>query len=292
MFSFDVGIPRSPAGFPVHPTSDNLLVCEGTGHTYPVIDGNAHLYDEQDVPALLAQEAALCDDYVVTSLVPDLNIAQERIYAEAKEVNTRFLFDALRYETPKARRVVELGAWRCESIVKFANLGFQSYAVDFFPGMVNAAARLHAGSPFHRLSAPMSVLPFRDKTIDLLFMHANLHHALPRHANDFHWCDVGNLHDALCEIRRVLKRDGALMLLGEGVYPEGLPIEDRYHERKARAGETFRESWYTTSEYESAFRRAGVFPNLMSIRVPCNWNCMATRMENEWTLSRAAISYF
>lgn len=259
----DVSVLRSPAGFPVR-KEGGALICEGTGKSYPILDGNALLYDVEDAPESLREEVLSFESYVESSLIPDMNIPAERQYADAKTVNTEFMFSFLRYSEPEQRRVIELGAWRCESIKRFADLGFDSYALDFYPGMVNAALRLHHGRPFHRLSTPMSVLPFQDGTVDLLYMHATLHLALPRNAAEFAWCDPNNMHDALCEARRVLKPDGALFLLGEGVYPEGLPIEERYHEKKAQAGETYYESWYTMSEYEGAFEKAGIYPKLMS----------------------------
>jgi SAM-dependent methyltransferase len=259
----NVSILRSPAGSPVR-QEGSALICEKTGKSYPIIDGNAQLYDLEDVPGTLIEEVASFGEYVESSLIPDISFPAERQYADAKTVNTEFMFSSLQYSRPEQRRVVELGTWRCELIKRFADMGFDGYALDFFPGMVNAAARIHSGRPFHRLSTPMSVLPFQDGTIDLLYMHATLHHALPRNAEDFAWCDPNNMHDALCEARRVLKPDGALFLLGEGVYPEGLPIEDRYLEKQAQAGETFYKSWYTMSEYERAFEKAGIYPKLMS----------------------------
>ena len=259
----DVPALRSPAGFAVR-QQGHTLICEGTGKPYPIVEGNAHIFNAEDVPQYLFEEGASFDGYVESSLIPDMNNEIERAYANAKTVNTELMFSALEYSDVEQRRVVELGAWRCESIKRFADMGFQSYAVDFFPGMVNAALRLHRGRPFHRVAAPLSVLPFQDQTIDLLYMHATLHHAVPRRAEEFAWCDPHNMHDALCEARRVLKPDGALFLLGEGVYPEGLPIAEREYEKRAQAGETPYKSWYTMSEYERAFEKAGIYPKLMS----------------------------
>ncbi|MET3725070.1 methyltransferase domain-containing protein [Sphingomonas trueperi] len=262
-FPLNVSVLRSPAGAPVR-QEGAALICEETGKSYPIIDGNAQLYDPEDVPDTLIEEASSFGEYIESALIPNMSVPAERQYADAKTVNTEFMFSSLQYTHPEERIVVELGAWRCETIKRFAEMGFDSYAVDFFPGMVNAAARLHNGRPFHRLSAPMSVLPFQDGTVDILYMHATLHCALPRNREDFAWSDPGNMHDALCEARRVLKPDGALFLMGEGVYPEGLSIDDRYLEKRAQAGETFYKSWYTMSEYERAFEKAGIYPKLMS----------------------------
>ena len=259
----DISVLQSPAGFAIWRNGE-ALVCEGTGKSYPIVDGNALLYDDKDVPKSLLEEVSSLGKNAEGLLIPDMSSLVERHYTEAKAVNTEFMFSFLQYRKPEQRRVVELGAWRCESIKRFADLGFDSYALDFFPEIANAAFLIHRGRPFYRITTPMSVLPFQDKTIDLLYMHATLHQALPRNAAEFSWHSPHNMHDALCEIRRVLKPDGALFLLGEGVYPEGLPIEERHYEKRAQAGETFYDSWYTMSEYESAFEEARIYPSLMS----------------------------
>ena len=222
------------------------------------------IYDADDVPDSLKSEANWFDGFVDAIIKPDMANPAEVHYAKAKALNCDFLLSALTYDDPQKRRVVELGAWRCETIGQFADAGWQAYAVDFYHGVMNLVAADRIGKPFNRVSSPMSVLPFRDGSIDILYMHATLHHALPRRSAEFEWCNPHNMHDALCEARRVLKPDGALFLLGEGVYPEGLPIDERYHEKAAQAGETPYESWYTMSEYEGAFRKAGIFPSLMS----------------------------
>jgi SAM-dependent methyltransferase len=255
---------RSPAGHQLVRT-DSELVCRGTERRYPIIDGNARIYDAEDVPEGLRAEAAAFDSLrVPDSLVPDLSNENERAYAAAKRVNTEFMFACLRYASISNRVVLELGAWRCELISRFADQGARAFALDFFHGMVDAAARQHRGLPFHRISSPMAVLPFQDASVDLLFMHATLHHALPRKEIDFEWCNPENMLDAVREIARVLKPDGAFFLLGEGIYPEGLAREDRPYEKAAQAGESCYESWYTLSEYEHVFKVAGRFPTVMS----------------------------
>ena len=83
-----------------------------------------------------------------------------------------------------------------------------------------------AGEPdFACVSAPMACLPFADGSIDIVYFHAAIHHALPRDHAAFKWSDANNLVDCLREVRRILKprtEGGAFFLLGEGIYPECL----------------------------------------------------------------------
>jgi hypothetical protein len=73
----------------------------------------------------------------------------------------------------------------------------------------------------------------------------------------------GNMIDSLKEIRRVIKPDGVFFLLGEGIYPEGIGYDARQYERACERNPGLAyESHYTISEYDSAFRSAGAWPNL------------------------------
>lgn len=259
------GILRSPAGFELKSLDENNLRCVGTGKVYEVKCGNAFLFDEADVSPFLREEADSHNAVVAWHLAPNLDEnPHERVYATAKKINTEWMFSSLSYERPEARHVVELGSWRGELICRFADMDFDAYALDFFHGMIDAAAARHTGKRYTRITAPMANLPLADGSVDLLYMHATLHHALPRSHSNFEWCNPRNLHDALREIKRVLKPDGAFFLMGEGVYPEGMAIADRFYEKEAAAKTRAYESWYTMSEYERAFRDVGVYPTLMS----------------------------
>ena len=52
----DLSLLRSPAGHPLRQL-DSDLVCQGTGRRYPIVEGNARIYDPEDVPASLREES-------------------------------------------------------------------------------------------------------------------------------------------------------------------------------------------------------------------------------------------
>jgi hypothetical protein len=111
----------------------------------------------------------------------------------------------------------------------------------------------------------MAKLPFATGSFDLVYLHAALHHALPRDHSTFKWSNPSNLHDCLTEVARVLKprkKGGTLFLLGEGIYPDNIKLEDRHYEVAAREQDLVYESWYTIPEYESAYRAAGIYPTV------------------------------
>lgn len=261
---------QSPAGFPVRLEGDEL-VCMGTAKRYPIIDGTPHLFDKEDVSPFLTHDQPWVQ---LSHDRPDLRQhaqweAIETSYQRARAINTGFLFSMLEYERPNGRRVLECGVGACDLIRRFSRAGMEAIAVDFFPWDMQSAKveALSVGEPgFACIAAPMARLPFADASMDIVYFHAAIHHALPRRHEDFRWSDPGNLHDCLSEIRRVLKpRDqgGAFFLLGEGIYPESFTPADRVHESQCQKNlDVVYESWYKISEYEQAYRHAGIFPNL------------------------------
>lgn len=234
------------------------LLCEETGRSYAIVGGGVHLFDEADCsPFLQADYEKFRRSFGVP---PSAEWARAVAhYKKAKYVNTEFLFSGLSYAGDK-RRVLELGAGDGGLISRFADMGWDAYAVDFFPWEIEAGYRAHrerGGAHFERVHAPLSRLPFASGTFDLIYMHATLHHSLPNRHEDFAWYSPRNMHDALWEIRRILSPDGGLFVLGEGIYPDD--VADRYLERKAQEGAVY-ESWYTLAEYDDAFRSVGIFP--------------------------------
>jgi SAM-dependent methyltransferase len=261
---------RSPAGFPLRRTGDELL-CEGTGRRYAInAQGTPLLYDDADISPFLRHDTewfAARFEFRETPLSMQES-EQRAIYQRARFINTEFMFTAFAYDEPSRRRVLEIGVGDAGLIQRFARAGFDAWAVDYFPYEMELARDADPGAHFHTVAAPMSRLPFADGSFDLVYLHAALHHALPNDHAAFEWLNPRNMADCLREIRRVLRpreAGGAFVLMGEGVYPEGIRPQDRHYEVDCQADpDRVYEAWYTLGEYEQAFRGAGLFPSLFT----------------------------
>lgn len=259
-----VSVLQSPSRGKVYRKAD-VLRCAATGNKYHIVNGTAHLYDETDVSPFLARDYHLFKAAFDIAEEPSPEYAQTiKVYEMAKKLNTEFLFSHLHYDGAPGRNVLEIGVGNARLISRFADLGFNAFALDYFAFEMDRAYEAHVaagGRSFERVAAPMSRLPFKDSSIDIVYMHAALHHSLPNDPREFRWSDPTNMKDSLKEIRRVLRPDGAFFLLGEGVYPDA--IVDRYWEAACQKNDrVVYESWYTLSEYEAAFEQAGIFPTL------------------------------
>jgi SAM-dependent methyltransferase len=258
---------RSPGGEHALACDGEFLSCEGNGRKYSVINGTPHLYDAESVSPFLERDYSLFKNIHDR---PDLRSpnhdAITAAYQSAKYVNTEFMFSGLEYDGINAKRVAEIGVGSADLIRRFADLGCSTYAIDYFTWEMEDGLAEHltgGGRAFQCVSAAMCKLPFADQSLDLIYLHAALHHALPGDHRDFEWSNPHNMVDALREIRRVVRPDGAFFLLGEGIYPEGVDHGARQYERACEHNPGLPyESWYTISEYESAFRAAEIFPNL------------------------------
>lgn len=258
---------------------DGKVFCEKTGIEYSIIDGQLHIYNKDHIPLILekdiqvfAQAHINIENQKNAGVIDTPNsLLREKIYKKAKYLNTEFLFSNFEYERPDKKFVLEIGVGDTSLIQKFAGMEFNCFALDIFPNLMRASGDLYlaeGGSYFERVISPMSHLPFQDNTFDVIYMHAALHHAIPRKQEDFEWCNPNNMRDCMKEIDRVLKsreNGGALFLLGEGIYPEGTPIESRHYEIQSKNGSVY-ESWYTISEYIQLFREVGRFPNIFSFQ--------------------------
>lgn len=259
---------RAPGGqYDIHWTPDGKLT--GGGRIYDFTNGTAHLYDADLLSPILSKDLAFF------RMLQDSPSAKQpnhddvtAAYQRAKLINTEFMFSAIDYEGIEDRVIVELGVGGADLIKKWTALTPHAYAVDFFTWEMEDGLAEHVaagGRPFIPVSAVMASLPFADASVDLLYMHAAIHHALPLHHSEFRWSDPRNMTDCLREVRRVLKPDGLFFLMGEGVYPEGVKPEERVHEVRCQSDNGWPyEAHYTLSEYEAAYREAGMFPHVFS----------------------------
>jgi SAM-dependent methyltransferase len=188
---------------------------------------------------------------------------REDEYRRASFERTDFFFRCLEYDDSASRAVLHIGCGEPFLASRFAQKGFNVIALDFILPRLDQAHEYfeREGVYFERLLALTSRIPLRDQSMDIVFSHASLHRATPHRAEDFRWFDPNNMVDTLREVRRVLKPDGFFLVGGEGEYAEELSDEQRHLEREAQRPGCYG-AFYKISEYEQAFRAAGVFPNL------------------------------
>lgn len=252
---------------------EGLLICSACGAEYPVRRGIVDFLRPDDMTPLRRTDQENCNqsDRSVDQMHREGTMPREMLDGELDYMfdtfsRTEFLFRWFDYDNPGSRRVLDLGCGDPVLAHKFAELGFQVWGVDFAEERLALGDRYIQGDAddFERGLALMSRLPFIDGAFDVVFMHASLHHSTPTRESEFAWFNANNLHDTLKEIRRVLKPaagGGALILAGEGTYPEGLPPESRKLEERAKIDGCY-ESFYTLSEYLSQFSRVGLYPTL------------------------------
>lgn len=246
------------------------LTCRACGRTFPVSGGVVDLVPLEmlaDLQVRDREEAAASDRRIAGQKRQGTFVGKERAREEEYRIGsferTEFLFGNIEYDAPQQRWVLDLGSGPPTLSNRFARLGFNVVALDFIPSRLEGAHELFQrdGTFFERVAGMMENLPLGDRTIDLVFSHASLHHATPRRAETFKWFDPANLLDTLREVRRILKPDGLFLVSGEGEYPEEVTEEDRHLEREAQKTGCY-EAFYKRSEYEWAFREAGIAPHL------------------------------
>jgi SAM-dependent methyltransferase len=113
---------------------------------------------------------------------------------------------ALGHEPGRYPRALEIGAgtgYFTLNLLRTGTIG-EAVATDISPGMLSALEQSAAdlGLPVEAVCCEASSLPFEDRSFDLVFGHAVLHH-LP------------DLTAAFCEFRRVLRPGGAVAFCGE-----------------------------------------------------------------------------
>ncbi len=140
--------------------------------------------------------------------------------------------------------VLDLGAGRCWSTRDFAKKGCYAVGIDIvkekFVGLESADLYLKNGQFFERMLADMNKLPFADKSFDVVFSTATLHHC-------------SDLRESFKEISRVLKKKGKLVLVNEPV--RGIFESKRVEHRIADLGAN--EHKYSIPEWTSALKEAG-----------------------------------
>jgi SAM-dependent methyltransferase len=113
---------------------------------------------------------------------------------------------ALGHEPRRYRRALEIGAGTGYFSLNLLRAGVieEAVATDVSPGMLRALERSarELGAPVETAACEASELPFEDRSFDLVFGHAVLHH-------------LADLDAAFREFRRVLRPGGVLAFCGE-----------------------------------------------------------------------------
>ncbi|HBZ86346.1 MAG: hypothetical protein A2509_10620 [Candidatus Edwardsbacteria bacterium RIFOXYD12_FULL_50_11] len=144
--------------------------------------------------------------------------------------------------------VLELGAGRCWASAAFARLGCKVTALDVvrdkYIGLESAEVYLTEKLFFERILADMERLPFADKSFDLVFSTATVHHS-------------PDLDQLCAEAGRVLKPGGRFVAINDtvsGLFDYGQDLEE------IELG--INEHAYPINRYKQAMKRAGLKPKL------------------------------
>jgi SAM-dependent methyltransferase len=146
-------------------------------------------------------------------------------------------------------RVLEVGAGKCWAARHLVPLGCDYVATDL---VADASIGLGRGvlyerrvGPFARVQADGEHLPFADRSFDLAYTVAALHHAL----------DPARMTR---ELARVTRRGGVVAALNEGTRPLRWSPDNPDQEIERELG--INERVHTLPGYVSSFLRAGLFP--------------------------------
>jgi len=150
--------------------------------------------------------------------------------------------------------ILELGAGRCWATAAFARLGCTVTALDVvrdkYIGLESGEEYLTSGVFFERILADMERLPFADRSFDIVFSTATMHHAP----------DL----DRLCaEAGRVLRPGGHFVAINDtvaGLFDTAQDLEE------IELG--INEHAYSINRYKQAMKRAGFSPKLF---LPETW---------------------
>jgi ubiquinone/menaquinone biosynthesis C-methylase UbiE len=151
-----------------------------------------------------------------------------------------------RYVEP-GQRVLEVGAARCWGALHMVPRGVEYVATDILADPVIGLGRgefyeRHVG-PFERVQADGENLPFADRSFDLVYCVASLHHAL-------------DARKMVKEMARVTRRGGIVAALNEGTRAPGASDDNPQQSSEKAYG--INEHVHTMWAYVGAFLSAGV----------------------------------
>jgi ubiquinone/menaquinone biosynthesis C-methylase UbiE len=153
----------------------------------------------------------------------------------------------LRNYVKPGQRVLEVGAARCWGALHMVPRGVDYVATDILADPVIGLGRgefyeRHVG-PFERVQADGENLPFADRSFDLVYCVASLHHAV-------------DARRMVKEMARVARRGGTVAALNEGTRAPGASDDNPQQSSEKAYG--INEHVHTMWAYVGAFLSAGV----------------------------------
>ena len=230
------------------------LACPGCGGAFEIKDGVPRMLDDRlpgmlekrreiDAwPAKAKEEGWYGEDDATDLLLPAVPWDDPTWSANEHSFNL-----LLRRYVKPGQRVLEVGAARCWGALHLVPRGVDYVATDILADPVIGLGRgefyeRHVG-PFERVQADGENLPFADRSFDLVYCVASLHHAL-------------DARKMLKEMARVTRRGGIVAALNEGTRAPGASDENPQQSSEKAFG--INEHVHTMWAYVGAFLAAGV----------------------------------
>jgi SAM-dependent methyltransferase/uncharacterized protein YbaR (Trm112 family) len=225
---------------------EGAVCCPACANRFPILNGVVELLAGLDAGTLAERNSRVRKrDWDIERQRPYINDKPTHPWiwpAFAANVNQGLSLVEL-----KNKRVLDVGAATCWSTRMICERGALGIALDISTSMLeDGEAQFKTGVLFDRVAANMSVLPFQDASLHVIFFSATLHH-------------TSLLESVFQEVHRCLAPGGQAVLVNE-------PVAGVLH-RSANFGEQDRregmnEHIYSLSEYRQAALRSGLQPEV------------------------------
>ena len=232
----------------------DLLSCPGCGGAFEIEDGVPKMLDDRlpgivekrreiDAwPAKAKEEGWYVEDDAIDLLLPAVPWDDPTWSANEHSFNL-----LLRRYVKPGQRALEVGAARCWGALHMVPRGVEYVATDILAdpviGLGRGAFYERQVGPFERVQADGENLPFADRSFDLVFCVASLHHAFDARA-------------MVKEMARVTRRGGVVAALNEGTRAPGASEDNPQQSSEKEYG--INEHVHTMWAYVGAFLAAGV----------------------------------
>ena len=180
-------------------------------------------------------------------------------------------YSKIRIKPPKRNKILDVGAMSGNNLRYFIENGFKTYGIDINQEMVNLGIsnlkRLKIKPPVIKIGTNTKI-PFKDKFFDTLVS-----------INTIHYDNGNNVHNAIIEYQRVLKKDGVLYLQTDGKdhYCIGKKIRNLYYSsnlkdfRKKHFFGFFDNSLHLKQFLKRYFYKVEIFEHFEKTRLNLHW---------------------